>query len=42
MSGVATRKSHETAVKAGLHKLQSAIDSYKADFNQYPPDFNNA
>jgi prepilin-type N-terminal cleavage/methylation domain-containing protein len=38
MSGVASRKSKETQVKAQLNNMITAIESYKGDFNQYPPD----
>jgi prepilin-type N-terminal cleavage/methylation domain-containing protein len=38
MSGVASRRSKETQVKAQLNNLVTAIESYKGDFNQYPPD----
>jgi prepilin-type N-terminal cleavage/methylation domain-containing protein len=38
LAGVASRKSKESATKAGLEKLKTAIESYRADFNQYPPD----
>lgn len=38
MSGVASRRSKETQVKAQLNNLITAIESYKSDFNQYPPD----
>jgi len=38
LSGVASRKSKESRVRAELQKLATAIESYHADFNQYPPD----
>lgn len=38
LAGVASRKSKEAATKAELGKLVTAIESYRADFNQYPPD----
>lgn len=38
LSGTASRKAKEMLTKAQLHKLTTAIESYRADFNQYPPD----
>jgi len=38
LSGVASRKSKEAAFRSELDKLVTAIESYHADFNQYPPD----
>lgn len=38
MSGVAIRKSKESTIRTELRKLETAIEAYKADFNQYPPD----
>lgn len=38
LAGVASRKSKESATKAELAKLITAIESYRFDFNQYPPD----
>lgn len=38
LTGVAMRKSKESATRAELAKLTTAIESYRHDFNQYPPD----
>ncbi|RME91964.1 MAG: prepilin-type N-terminal cleavage/methylation domain-containing protein [Verrucomicrobia bacterium] len=38
LAGVAMRKSKESATRAELAKLTTAIESYRNDFNQYPPD----
>lgn len=38
MVGVASRKSKESATRAELKKLETAIASYHSEFNQYPPD----
>lgn len=38
LAGVASRKNKESATKAGLQKLMTAIEDYRYDFNQYPPD----
>ena len=38
LSGVASRKSKEAAFRGERDKLVTSIESYKADFNQYPPD----
>lgn len=38
LAGVASRKSKEAATKAGRDKLVTSIESYRYDFNQYPPD----
>lgn len=38
LAGVASRKAKESAIKAELGKLTTAIENYRADLNQYPPD----
>lgn len=38
LAGVASRKSKESALKSERDKLVTAIENYRADFNQYPPD----
>jgi len=38
LAGVASKKSKEGATKAERDKLITAIEQYRADFNQYPPD----
>lgn len=38
LAGVANRKAKESATRAEMNKLVTAIESYRADFNQYPPD----
>lgn len=41
MAGVAKRKGTEASVRAERDQIVTAIESYHADFNQYPPDNNN-
>ena len=38
MAGVAGRKATESKLRSERDKLVTAIESYHADFNQYPPD----
>ncbi|MBM3879350.1 MAG: type II secretion system protein [Verrucomicrobia bacterium] len=38
LSGVASRKSKEAAVKSERDNLVTAIEAYRVDHNQYPPD----
>lgn len=38
MSGIASWKAKEANLTAERDKLITAIESYRADFNQYPPD----
>ncbi len=38
MAGVASRKATESRLSSERDKLVTAIESYHADFNQYPPD----
>jgi len=38
MSGAANRKMKEAALQTERDKLVTALESYRADFNQYPPD----
>lgn len=38
MAGVASRKMKEATIKAQRDQLVTAIESYRGDFNQYPPD----
>lgn len=38
LAAVAKRKSGEAAIQAQLNNLITAIESYRADYNQYPPD----
>ncbi|HNQ87466.1 MAG TPA: type II secretion system protein [Verrucomicrobiota bacterium] len=38
LAGVANRKAKEAAVTSELNKLVTAIEAYRVDFNQYPPD----
>lgn len=38
LAGVASRKAKESAIKGELAKLITAIENYKSDLGQYPPD----
>lgn len=38
LAGVASRKAKESTIRAQRDQLGAAIESYRADFNQYPPD----
>lgn len=38
LAGVASRKAKESAIKGELAKLVTAIENYKSDLGQYPPD----
>ncbi len=38
LAGVASRKAKESSIQAELGKLVTAIENYRADLNQYPPD----
>lgn len=38
LAGVASRKAKESAIKSELASLTTAIENYKADLGQYPPD----
>ena len=38
LAGLAARKAKIARTRAQLHRLITAIESYRQDFNQYPPD----
>ncbi len=38
LAGVASRKAKESTIRAQRDQLGAAIESYRIDFNQYPPD----
>lgn len=38
LSGVVSRRSKESTFRSERDKLVTAIENYRADFNQYPPD----
>jgi len=38
LAGVANRKAKESTLRAQRDQIVAAIESYRADFNQYPPD----